>query len=225
MNFGNDFLKNSINSKKISIFAPLINLFMILPIIAYGDPVLRKVCDTIPENYPELPKLIEDMFQTMYHSNGVGIAAPQVGLAIRLFVVDTNGFSENEDLTSEEKEYLRNFKKVFINAKIIEEEGQPWAFNEGCLSIPGVTEDVARKPTLVIEYQDEHFVKHTETFTGLAARVIQHEYDHIEGILFTDHLSSFKKQLLKNKLNNISSGKVKVSYKMKFFETNKKRTR
>ena len=165
------------------------------------------------------------MFQTMYHSNGVGIAAPQVGLAIRLFVVDTNGFSENEDLTSEEKEYLRNFKKVFINAKIIEEEGQPWAFNEGCLSIPGVTEDVARKPTLVIEYQDEHFVKHTETFTGLAARVIQHEYDHIEGILFTDHLSSFKKQLLKNKLNNISSGKVKVSYKMKFFETNKKRTR
>ena len=198
---------------------------MILPIIAYGDPVLRKVCDTIPENYPELPKLIEDMFQTMYHSNGVGIAAPQVGLAIRLFVVDTNGFSENEDLTSEEKEYLRNFKKVFINAKIIEEEGQPWAFNEGCLSIPGVTEDVARKPTLVIEYQDERFVKHTETFTGLAARVIQHEYDHIEGILFTDHLSSFKKQLLKNKLNNISSGKVKVSYKMKFFETNKKRTR
>ena len=198
---------------------------MILPIIAYGDPVLRKVCDTIPEDYPELPKLIEDMFQTMYHSNGVGIAAPQVGLAIRLFVVDTNGFSENEDLTSEEKEYLRNFKKVFINAKIIEEEGQPWAFNEGCLSIPGVTEDVARKPTLVIEYQDEHFVKHTETFTGLAARVIQHEYDHIEGILFTDHLSSFKKQLLKNKLNNISSGKVKVSYKLKFFETNKKRTR
>lgn len=198
---------------------------MILPIIAYGDPVLRKVCDTITEDYPELPKLIEDMFQTMYHSNGVGIAAPQVGLAIRLFVVDTNGFSENEDLTSEEKEYLRNFKKVFINAKIIEEEGQPWAFNEGCLSIPGVTEDVSRKPTLVIEYQDEHFVKHTETFTGLAARVIQHEYDHIEGILFTDHLSSFKKQLLKNKLNNISSGKVKVSYKMKFFETNKKRTR
>lgn len=198
---------------------------MILPIIAYGDPVLRKVCDTIPEDYPELSKLIEDMFQTMYHSNGVGIAAPQVGLAIRLFVVDTNGFSENEDLTSEEKEYLRNFKKVFINAKIIEEEGQPWAFNEGCLSIPGVTEDVSRKPTLVIEYQDEHFVKHNETFTGLAARVIQHEYDHIEGILFTDHLSSFKKQLLKNKLNNISSGKVKVSYKMKFFETNKKRTR
>ena len=198
---------------------------MILPIIAYGDPVLRKVCDTIPEDYPELPKLIEDMFQTMYHSNGVGIAAPQVGLAIRLFVVDTNGFSENEDLTSEEKEYLKNFKKVFINAKIMEEEGQPWAFNEGCLSIPGVTEDVSRKPTLVIEYQDEHFVKHNETFTGLAARVIQHEYDHIEGILFTDHLSSFKKQLLKNKLNNISSGKVKVSYKMKFFETNKKRTR
>ena len=198
---------------------------MILPIIAYGDHVLRKVCDTIPEDYPELPKLIEDMFQTMYHSNGVGIAAPQVGLAIRLFVVDTNGFSENEDLTSEEKEYLKNFKKVFINAKIMEEEGQPWAFNEGCLSIPGVTEDVSRKPTLVIEYQDEHFVKHTETFTGLAARVIQHEYDHIEGILFTDHLSSFKKQLLKNKLNNISSGKVKVSYKMKFFETNKKRTR
>ena len=198
---------------------------MILPIVAYGDPVLRKVCDTIPEEYPALDKLIEDMFQTMYHSNGVGLAAPQVGQAIRLFVVDTVGFSENEDLTPEEQAYLKTFKKAFINAKILQEEGEPWAFNEGCLSIPGITEDVRRKPTLVIEYQDEHFVKHTEIFSGLVARVIQHEYDHIEGILFTDHLSSFKKQLLKNKLNNISNGKIKVGYKMRFFETNKKRTR
>ena len=198
---------------------------MILPIVAYGDPVLRKECMPIAKDYPELSKLIEDMYQTMYHSNGVGLAAPQVGLAIRLFVVDTEGFSENEDLTPAEREYLKNFKKTFINAKILQEEGEPWAFNEGCLSIPGVTEDVYRKPTLVIEYQDEHFVKHTETFSGLAARVIQHEYDHIEGVLFTDHLSSFKKQLLKNKLNNISNGKIKVGYRMRFFETNKKRTR
>lgn len=198
---------------------------MILPIVAYGDPVLRKECIPIAKDYPELPKLIEDMYQTMYHSNGVGLAAPQVGLAIRLFVVDTEPFCENDDLSDAERDYLKGFKKAFINAKILKEEGEPWSFSEGCLSIPGISEDVLRKPTIVIEYQDEHFATHTETFSGLVARVIQHEYDHIEGILFTDHLSSFKKQLLKNKLNNISNGKVKVGYKMRFFETNKKRTR
>jgi len=198
---------------------------MILPIIAYGDPVLRKVCEPITADYPELSKLIEDMFQTMYKSHGVGLAAPQVGLPIRLFVVDTIGFSENEDLTREEKEYLKNFKRPFINAKIISEEGAPWMFNEGCLSIPGINEDVSRKPTIEIEYQDEQFNIHRETFSGLVARVIQHEYDHTEGKLFTDYLSSFKKQLLKNKLNNISNGKVNVSYKMRFFETNKRRIR
>ena len=182
---------------------------MILPIVAYGDPVLRKVCDTISEDYPALDKLIEDMFQTMYHSNGVGLAAPQVGLAIRLFVVDTEGFSENEDLTPAEREYLKNFKKTFINAKITEETGDKWNFNEGCLSIPGVREDVSRHKQITIEYLDEDFKPQTLTLDGLAARIVQHEYDHIEGILFTDKLSAFKKQLIKSKLNNITIKKVK----------------
>ena len=178
---------------------------MILPIVAYGDPVLRKVCDPITQDYTGLTKLIEDMFQTMYQSNGVGIP-----------------FSENDDLTNEEREYLKTFKRTFINARIIEEQGDSWVFNEGCLSIPGVNEDVSRLSTIIIEYQDENFNTHRETFSGLVARVIQHEYDHIEGILFTDHLSSFKKQLLKNKLNNISNGKVNVRYRMRFSEINKK---
>ncbi len=195
---------------------------MILPIVAYGDPVLRKVCDPITQDYTGLTKLIEDMFQTMYQSNGVGIAAPQVGLPIRLFLVDTEPFSENDDLTNEEREYLKTFKRTFINARIIEEQGDSWVFNEGCLSIPGVNEDVSRLSTIIIEYPDENFNTHRETFSGLVARVIQHEYDHIEGILFTDHLSSFKKQLLKNKLNNISNGKVNVRYRMRFSEINKK---
>ncbi len=146
---------------------------------------------------------------------------------------DEKGIREKARAVNQAFSWNEGFKEYFaVKAtptpailKILQEEGEPWAFNEGCLSIPGITEDVRRKPTLVIEYQDEHFVKHTETFSGLVARVIQHEYDHIEGILFTDHLSSFKKQLLKNKLNNISNGKIKVGYKMRFFETNKKRTR
>ncbi|MDO4880493.1 MAG: peptide deformylase [Capnocytophaga sp.] len=196
---------------------------MILPIVAYGDAVLRKVCTPIQADYPNLKELIDNMFQTMYHSNGVGLAAPQIGLPIRLFVIDAKPFSDDEDLERDEQELLKNFKKVFINAKILKEEGEKWAFNEGCLSIPGVTEDVSRPEFVTLEYQDEDFNTYTETFSGLAARIIQHEYDHTEGILFTDKLSTFKRQLLKGKLNNISKGKIDVRYRMKFPEATKKR--
>ncbi|MFJ1426481.1 peptide deformylase [Capnocytophaga canimorsus] len=196
---------------------------MILPIIAYGDPVLRKVCADITPDYPNLKTLIDNMFQTMGASHGVGLAAPQIGLPIRLFVIDAEPFSDDEDLSEEERTLLKNFRKVFINAKIVEETGEKWSFNEGCLSIPGVREDVSRHETLTIEFLDEHFQPQRLTVGGLAARVIQHEYDHIQGILFTDKLSAFKKQLLKGKLANISKGKVNVDYRMRFPEA--KRTR
>jgi len=189
---------------------------MILPIIAYGDPVLRKVGKDIDEKYPHLAELIENMKETMKNAQGVGLAAPQIGKAIRLFILDTSPFGADEDLEEDERDFLSNFKKVFINAKIISEEGEEWVFNEGCLSIPDIREDVFRKEKITIEYVDEHFEKHTETIDGLAARVIQHEYDHIEGILFTDKISSLKKRLIKKKLENISKGKVSTDYKMKF---------
>lgn len=187
---------------------------MILPVRAYGDSVLRAKCDPITKDYPKLEELIENMFETMYASSGVGIAAPQIGLPIRIFIVDATPFAEDEE--GEEAEILKDFKKVFINAEKIEETGEEWKFNEGCLSIPGVREDVSRKEHITLKYLDENFVEKTETFTGTAARVVQHEYDHIEGILFTDYLSAFKKRLIKKKLNNIKSGKVNVDYKMRF---------
>lgn len=189
---------------------------MILPIVGYGDPVLRKKGDEITAEYPNLKQLIEDMFDTMYRAHGVGLAAPQIGLAIRLFVIDTTPFSENEDLSKQEQEELNGFKKVFINAKILKEEGGLWAFNEGCLSIPGIHEDVVRHDKIIIEYYDENFKKQTEEFDGLRARVIQHEYDHIEGILFTDKISSLKKRLNEKKLKNIMEGRTSVDYRMKF---------
>ncbi len=189
---------------------------MILPIVGYGDPVLRKKGEDISAEYPNLKQLIEDMFDTMYRAHGVGLAAPQIGLSIRLFVVDTTPFSENDDLSKQEKEEVDGFKKVFINAKILKEEGGLWAFNEGCLSIPGVHEDVIRHDKITIEYYDENFQKHTEEYDGLRARVIQHEYDHIEGILFTDKISSLKKRLNEKKLKNIMEGKTSVDYRMKF---------
>lgn len=189
---------------------------MIIPIVATGDPVLRKVCKDIDKDYPNLKELISNMHETMQKSYGVGLAAPQIGKAIRLFMVDTEPFSENEELSEKERETLRNFYRVFINAKIIKEEGEPWAFNEGCLSIPGIIEEVTRQPNVTIEYLDENFEKHTETLTGLQARVVQHEYDHIEGILFTDRISSFKKRILKRKIENISKGKIDVDYAMRF---------
>ncbi|CAM1355003.1 MULTISPECIES: peptide deformylase [Tenacibaculum] len=189
---------------------------MILPIVAYGDPVLRKVGKDIDADYPELSKLITNMKETMYNANGLGLAAPQIGKDIRLFLIDASPFKDNEELDEEEREILGNFNRVFINAKIIKEEGDEWAFNEGCLSIPSVNEDVWRQETITIEYQDENFKKHTEVLSGLAARVFQHEYDHIEGVLFTDKLSSLKKRLIKKKLENISKGKVNADYRMRF---------
>jgi peptide deformylase len=196
---------------------------MILPIVAYGDAVLRKKAEDISKDYPKLDELISDMYETMYGAFGVGLAAPQIGLAIRLFLVDTSPFGEDEDFTEEEQEQLKNFKRTFINAKILEETGDEWAFNEGCLSIPEVREDVFRKPNITIQYQDENFVVQTEQFDGLIARVIQHEYDHIEGILFTDKLSALKKRLIKSRLGNISKGKIDVDYRMRFPDMKKKR--
>ncbi|TWO31939.1 peptide deformylase [Seonamhaeicola sediminis] len=196
---------------------------MILPIVAYGDPVLKKKAKEITEDYPKLDTLLENMFETMYGAYGVGLAAPQIGLPIRIFLVDTEPFAEDEQLSAEEQAQLKDFKRVFINATILDEEGDEWAFNEGCLSIPDVREDVFRKPEITIEYYDESFEKHTETFNGLIARVIQHEYDHIEGILFTDKLSSLKKRLIKGRLNNISKGKINVDYRMRFPDLKKKR--
>ena len=190
---------------------------MILPIIGYGDPVLRKVGEEISLEYPNLKETIANMYETMYNAYGVGLAAPQVGLAIRLFVIDTTPFSEDEDLSNEEQTELKNFKRTFINARMLKEEGEEWSFNEGCLSIPEVREDVFRNEKITIEYCDENFVLKTEVFDGLVARVIQHEYDHIEGILFTDHLTTLKKQLIKKKLQNIMEGKTRPDYKMKFF--------
>jgi len=189
---------------------------MILPIVAYGDPVLKKKCKDIPEDYPKLDELINNMWDTMYHAYGVGLAAPQIGLPIRMFMIDPAPFAEDDEMDKKEKEHLNNLKKTFINPQIVEEEGEEWAFNEGCLSIPEVREDVFRKPKITIEYLDENFKSHRETYDGLAARVIQHEYDHIEGILFTDKLSSLKKRLIKGKLNNIAKGKVHADYKMRF---------
>ena len=189
---------------------------MILPIVAYGDPVLRKVGVEIDADYPDLDKLITNMRETMYNASGVGLAAPQIGKAIRLFLIDASPFAEDEDLTDKDREVLKDFNKVFINAKIIKEEGDEWVFNEGCLSIPDVREDVFRQPKITIEYQDENFKKHTEVLEGIAARVFQHEYDHIEGILFTDKLSSLKKRIIKKKLENISKGKIRADYRMRF---------
>ncbi|MEO9513858.1 MAG: peptide deformylase [Flavobacteriaceae bacterium] len=196
---------------------------MILPIVAYGEPVLRKVATEIVKDYPKLDELISNMWETMYNAHGVGLAAPQIGLPIRLFLVDTSPFSNDEELSEEEQESLKEFKRVFINATIKKETGEEWDFNEGCLSIPDVREDVKRKPEITITYQDENFKLHTETYNGLLARVIQHEYDHIEGILFTDKLSSLKKRLLKSRLDKISKGKINVDYKMRFPNSKKGR--
>ena len=189
---------------------------MILPIVAYGDPVLRKMGKQIPKDYPNLDELIANMRETMKNAQGVGLAAPQIGKDIRLFMIDASPFSENEELDEEERNFLKNFNKIFINAEIIEEEGDEWAFNEGCLSIPNINEDVFRNETIHIEYVDENFEKQKESLNGVAARIFQHEYDHIEGILFTDKLSTLKKRLLKKKLENISKGIVDVDYRMKF---------
>jgi len=183
---------------------------MKFPIIAYGDPVLRKKATAIePEEYPHIKQLVEDMFETMYAAHGVGLAAPQIGISMRLFIIDATVFADDEPA-------LKDFKKIFINACIEEESGEEWAFNEGCLSIPDIREDVYRKPVIKLSYYDENWKHHEETFSGLAARIIQHEYDHLEGKLFTDKLSPLRKRLIEKKLNDISKGVVDVEYKMKF---------
>ncbi len=193
-----------------------INQPMIYPIVAYGDPVLRKVTVDIDKSY-DVKKLSEDMFETMYNAKGVGLAAPQIGLNLRIFVVDGRPFNEGEDMEERDKDpSLIDFKKVFINAEILEEDGDDWGFEEGCLSIPDVREDVYRPEFLTIRYFDEDWNEHTEEYEGLAARIIQHEYDHVDGILFTDHLNPVKKRMLKNKLAKITKGRVDVDYKMKF---------
>ena len=189
---------------------------MIYAIVAYGDPVLRKVTVDIDKSV-DVQKLSEDMFETMYNAKGVGLAAPQVGLNLRIFVVDGRPFNEGEDMEERDKDpSLIDFKQVFINADILDEKGKEWAFEEGCLSIPDIREDVYRPELVTINFFDENWVEHTKTYEGLAARIIQHEYDHIDGVLFTDHLNPVKKRMLKNKLAKITKGIVDVEYKMKF---------
>ena len=195
---------------------------MILPIVAYGAPVLKKEAAEISKDYPNLEQLIENMWETMYASNGVGLAAPQIGLSIRLFVVDTAPFSGDDELDELEAIKLKSFKKVFINPELIEEDGPIWEFNEGCLSIPDVREDVSRHDRIMIHYFDEQFEEQRLMLTGLSARVVQHEYDHIEGVLFTDHLTPLKRRLLKNRLNSISKGTIQVDYPMKFPKKSKR---
>ncbi|MBT3301230.1 MAG: peptide deformylase [Bacteroidetes bacterium] len=181
---------------------------MILRVIGYGDPLLRKQSEDIEKDYPNLDKLIADMFETMYESHGVGLAAPQIGLNINMFVIDTTPIEDNKD----------GIKRAFINPIILKEDGEPWAFEEGCLSLPKIREDVIRDERIVLSYFDENFVEHEEVFDDINARVIQHEYDHLEGILFIDHLSGVKKRLLKKRLNEIVNGSVEADYPMKYYK-------
>jgi peptide deformylase len=182
---------------------------MILPVVAYGDPVLKNRAKPVEKDHQGLQELIDTMWDTMYQAQGVGLAAPQVGQSLRLFIIDASPFA-NEDPS------LKDFKKVFINARILEESGQEWLFNEGCLSFPDLREDILRKPDIRMAYQDEHFNEFEESFSGLAARIIQHEYDHIEGIVMVDRISPLKRTLLRKKLSNISRGLVNPGYPMKF---------
>ena len=181
---------------------------MIYPIVLYGDPVLKQKAKEVPEDF-DIKTFVEDLFETMYSAGGVGLAAPQVGKSLRVFVIDSTPMEEEEDGDG------KGFKQAFINPEILEEEGEKWAFEEGCLSIPGIREDVSRKSVVKIRYFDEEWNEHEEEYDDIHARVIQHEYDHIEGVLFTDHISSFKKRLLKGKLANISKGKVDADYRVK----------
>ena len=190
---------------------------MVLPIIGYGAIVLKTKAKEIPADYPELNKLISDMYETMYDASGVGLAAPQIGKSIRLFVIDTSPF-DTDDFEQNSGFEVKSVKKTFINPVMIDESGENNSFEEGCLSIPNIREHINRKSDITIKYQDENFINHQETFSGILARVIQHEYDHLEGTLFTDKISPFKKKLIKGKLNNIMIGKVSVDYKMKFFK-------
>ena len=190
---------------------------MILPIFGYGYPLLKKRSVNIDKNYPDLKILIRDMYETMYNASGVGLAAPQIGKGIRLFIIDTSVF-DNEEFESNSGFKTKSVKKTFINPEIINESGDLKLFEEGCLSIPNIRESINRKSEIKIKYQDENFNIHQDSFDGIVARVIQHEYDHLEGVLFTDKISPFKKKLIKGKLKNIMTGKVPVDYVMNFFK-------
>lgn len=187
-----------------------------MPVVAYGHPVLKKVAEEISPDYPGLEQFIADLWETMYESDGVGLAAPQVNRSIRIFVVDATAFAEKYPEAAQ-------FKKAFLNARIYKEEGVEFSFNEGCLSFPGLREDIFRKPVIHIRYMDEHFVEHDERYDGVIARVIQHEYDHVEGIVFVDRMTSLKKMLLKRRLSDISQGNVDVAYRMVFPQVKKGR--
>lgn len=180
---------------------------MIYPITVYGDPVLRKLAEPISKDYPNLDKLVQDMFETMYHSDGVGLAAPQIGLSIRMFVVDAS-------TAADEEPELEGFKKAFINPEILETKGDEWSMNEGCLSLPDIREEVFRPEFVKIKYYDENFVEHIEEYGGFAARVIQHEYDHLDGKMLVDYLTPLKKRMLKSRLTNITKGKIRTSYRI-----------
>ncbi len=195
---------------------------MITPIVIYGDPILRKVCKDIENGTPGLTTLIESMFETMYQAKGVGLAAPQIGKSVRLFIIDACPFAEREDddeddLLPAERVFLSSFKRVFINARLVKEEGELWSFNEGCLSIPKLRENVFRKSKITISYYDQNFKPVTEHLKGLAARVVQHEYDHIEGRLFTDRITPLRKKLIASKLKDISKGEFSADYKTKIY--------
>ncbi len=194
---------------------------MILPIVAYGDPVLKREADDIDREYEGLDTLIDNMFETMYAAQGVGLAAPQIGKSIRLFIVDASPFGEDDE--DPEAVKVADFKEVFINAEIVDSAGEAWVFREGCLSIPNIREDVKREPQIKIRYYNRNWELQEKEFDGYAARIIQHEYDHIDGVLFTDHLNPLKKRMLKRKLQEISKGEIKVDYKMKFPQAKPKR--
>lgn len=180
---------------------------MILPVTIYGDPLLRRESKPIDKNYPALEQLIENMYETMYSADGVGLAAPQIGLSIRLFVVDASPMGEEEP-------DLKDFKKVFINPQILSTNGDEWEMEEGCLSLPGIHENVWREDEVTIHYFDENWIEKTETYRGYSGRVIQHEYDHLQGILFVDHVAPLRRKMLRGKLNAITKGKVKTAYRV-----------
>ena len=194
---------------------------MILPILGYGSSILKQKAKPVSNSYPELDLLISNMWETMYSASGVGLAAPQIGKSIRLFIVDTKPFLEDKKINEKEAQKLKSFKKVFINPEISAQTGMLWDFNEGCLSIPEIREDITRKETIKISFFDQNFKKQELVLKGLDARVVLHEYDHIEGVLFTDRLSSFKKRLIRGKLNDVMRGKIITDYKMVFFNKNK----
>ena len=189
---------------------------MILPILAYGEPILKKRAEEIEKEYPELDKLVQDMFETMDSADGVGLAAPQIGRSIRVIVVDGSPFADYEEIPKEERNFLKTFRQEFINPEVLEEWGDKWGFEEGCLSIPGIHEKVFRPESVRVKYFDKQWNEHEVSLSGRAARIFQHEFDHLEGVVFTDHLSPLTKRMIQKRLQNISQGHTNASYPMRF---------